>query len=122
MATVLRSTDNMERKNISISVKRQITIPQKYFEILGFGDEAICELRDDGIFIRPVHNDDDSFSEEILADLIAKGLSGDELLASFKEERKKIRSAVSRMIDEADKLASSDDGKLSLDELFGAEE
>ena len=30
----------MERKMIRISGKRQITIPQKYFDLLGFDTEA----------------------------------------------------------------------------------
>lgn len=112
----------MESKNISISTKRQITIPQKYFEELNFGSEAICELRPEGLFIRPVYYDDGSFSEEILSDLIAQGLSGDELLHAFKEQRKKIRPAVESMIAEAHQMAVSGEGKLSLDELFGSED
>ncbi len=35
----------LERKTIHISGKRQITIPQKYFEALGFGKEAECILQ-----------------------------------------------------------------------------
>ena len=112
----------MESKTISISTKRQIKIPQKYYEDLDFGSEAICELRSEGIFIRPVRHDDGSFSEEILADLIEQGLSGDELLLAFKEQRKKIRPAVKAMIAEAHEMAISGEGKISLDELFGTED
>lgn len=112
----------MESKTISISTKRQITIPQKYFEELDFGSEAICELRSEGIFIRPVHYDDGSFSEEILADLIAQGLTGEQLLTAFKEQRKKIRPAVEAMISEAREMAVTGEGKISLDELFGVED
>lgn len=36
MAITARSESVMEHKIISISSKRQITIPQKYFEVLGF--------------------------------------------------------------------------------------
>jgi hypothetical protein len=35
----------MERKIISVSEKRQITIPQKYFEALGSTGEAECILQ-----------------------------------------------------------------------------
>lgn len=111
----------MESKTISISTKRQITIPQKYYEELDFGSEAICELRPEGIFIRPVHYDEGGFSEEILADLIAQGLSGEKLLLAFKEQRKKIRPAVKAMIAEAHEMAISGEGKISFDELFGTE-
>lgn len=122
MSEAVRSADNMEKKNISISVKRQITIPQRFFEALGFNDEAVCELRSDGIFIKPVHKGNDSFAEEILADLIRQGISGQELLEAFKSERKKLHSAVGRMISEADGIAESGRGKLSMDELFGPED
>jgi bifunctional DNA-binding transcriptional regulator/antitoxin component of YhaV-PrlF toxin-antitoxin module len=41
-----------ERKIISVSKKRQITIPQKYFEALGLGNEVECVLQEDSILER----------------------------------------------------------------------
>ena len=77
----------MERKTIHISGKRQITIPQKYFEALGFGKEAECILQNNMILIKPVReNTGGEFAEQILADLIAQGYSGEVLLKKFKEE------------------------------------
>ena len=35
----------MEMKKVSISAKRQITIPQRFFQALGFDSEAECVLR-----------------------------------------------------------------------------
>ena len=52
--TVLRGNAVMERKKVSISAKRQITIPQKFFTTLGFDDEAECILRGNELVIRPV--------------------------------------------------------------------
>ena len=116
-----RGDTRMERKIISVSMKRQITIPQKYFENLGFDNEAECILQEGGIFIRPIRETrTGEFSEQILADLIAQGLSGQELLDSFKEQSKKVRPAVQKLIDEADTFAKSGKGKISLDELLGA--
>lgn len=67
----------MERKIISVSAKRQITIPQKYFEALGFNSEVECILQNDAIVIRPIRvNASSEFSEQILADLISQELSG----------------------------------------------
>ena len=77
-----------ERKIISVSTKRQVTIPQKFFDMLGFQNEAECILKDDGIFIRPVRMGGSEFAENILEDLIAQGYSGKELLEKFKEQRK----------------------------------
>ena len=117
------SESYMERKIISVSIKRQVTIPQKYFEALGFHNEAECILRDDGILIRPVRDiNSGEFSEQILADLISQGLSGQELLERFKEQSKKVRPAIKKLIAQADAIAKSDEGKITLDEMFGAEE
>jgi bifunctional DNA-binding transcriptional regulator/antitoxin component of YhaV-PrlF toxin-antitoxin module len=105
-------------KRVTISAKRQFTIPQQYYESLGFESDAECILQDGGIFIRPLRNEPSDFSEEILADLVAQGLSGQELLARFKEQTKKVRPAVQKMIEEADETAKSGSGKLSTNDLF----
>ncbi len=113
----------MERKRINISSKRQVTIPQKYFEMLGFEDEAECILRDGELILRPVRYDGGEFAEQILADLLQQGYAGEELLAKFKETQRQIRSAVERMMAEAAELAHNrHDTPPTLDELFGAEE
>jgi bifunctional DNA-binding transcriptional regulator/antitoxin component of YhaV-PrlF toxin-antitoxin module len=108
----------VERKHVTISVKRQFTIPQKYYESLGFESDAECILQDGGIFIRPLRDGPSDFSEEILADLVAQGLSGQELLAKFKDQTKKVRPAVQKMIEEADEAAKSGAGKRSINDLF----
>lgn len=72
---------------------------------------------------RAVHEQDGTeFAEEILADLIAKGLSGNALLDQFELEQKKTRPAVKRMIADADELAASAYHGPTVDELFPAEE
>lgn len=112
----------MDRKRISISSKRQVTIPQKYFDKLGFGDEAECILNGNEIIIRPVRESSGAeFSEQILAELIAEGLTGDELLDRFKREQRKVRPAVERMIADADEMASAPYHGASLQELFPEE-
>ena len=54
MAVMERRNTKMARKVLSISSKRQITIPQKFYQTLGFGDEAECIMRGDELIIRPV--------------------------------------------------------------------
>ncbi len=99
----------MERKIISISGNRQVTTPQKYFESLGFGNEAECILTKNSCIIGPIHeNSGSEFSEQILADLIAQGLPGQELLAKFKEMNKKIAPAMKHLIAEADSIAKGE--------------
>lgn len=113
----------MERKIISVSGKRQVTIPQKYFEALGFTNEAECILQNNAIVIRPIkENSGSEFSEQILADLIAQGLSGQELLAKFKETSKKIAPAVEKLINEADSIAKGEKKGATMTDVFGTED
>jgi len=112
----------MERKMISVSVKRQLTIPQKYFDALGFSSEAECILQEDGLLIRPVRiTGGGEFSEQILADLLSQGYEWQELLAKFKEYSKAVRPAVRKMLDENEAFAKSGEGRIPMDELFGTE-
>ena len=113
----------IERKVISVSTRRQLTIPQKYYDVLGFNNEAECILQDGGLLIRPLqHTNGGEFSEQILADLISQGFEGQELLAKFKEYSKGIKPAVQKLLDETEAFARSGEGRIPLDELFGAEE
>lgn len=99
--------ETIDRKIIHISSKRQITIPAKYYEALGFRDEIECIYTKGMLILTPVINNDTNFAEEILADLIKQGYSGETLLRKFREMSKKIRPAVEELIEEADKLAKS---------------
>ena len=123
MATVLKGSAPMEKKKISISAKRQITIPQKFFTMLCFDTEAECIVRGNELVIRPVKNNTGGeFAEQILADLLAKGYSGDELLERFKKVQKEVRPAVESMIEEAEKVASSKGEYSSYEDVFGEED
>jgi len=118
----MRSGNVSERKIISVSMKRQLTIPQKYFEALGFNNEAECILQDDGLLIRPLRDTNGGeFAEQILADLISQGYAGQELLDKFKQQSKAIRPAVLKMLEESEEYARDGKGRISMDELFGTE-
>lgn len=99
-----KESSPMEPKRIKVSSKRQITIPQQFYEQLGITDEVLCFVRDGEIVLRPVSHDP-GFAEYILKDLIEQGYEGEELLAKFREYQKKIRPAVLRMLEEAEQLA-----------------
>ena len=120
MEAITRSAAT-ERRTIHISSKRQITIPQRYYELLGFGTEAECILNGSELVIRPLPKQGE-FAEEILKDLISQGYSGEVLLRRFQEEQRKIRPAVERMIAEADQLAQEGGPSPSFEELFGEED
>jgi len=75
----------MTVKIVKISKQRQITIPKAHFDELQLQEEVTVELVEGGLFIKPVRKMPDDFAEQLLESLVAKGLSGKELLEKFKE-------------------------------------
>jgi bifunctional DNA-binding transcriptional regulator/antitoxin component of YhaV-PrlF toxin-antitoxin module len=118
-----RSVDKTSRKVLSISSKRQITIPQKFYQTLEFGDEAECIMHGDELIIRPIKTvSGGEFAEQILAELIAEGLSGEELLSRFKEKQAQIRPAVEAMLSDAEEVAEGKGDFATYDDVFGTED
>ena len=113
----------VDKKIVSISSKRQITIPQKFFAMLGFTDEAECIVRGNELVVRPARqNAGGEFAEQILAELIAQGLSGDELLKQFKTKQARVRPAVEAIIAEAEEAVRGNGEYFTYDDIFGDEE
>ncbi len=120
--TMVKGSVPMEMKKVSISAKRQITIPQKFFAKLGFDTEAECMVRGNELVIRPVKtNAGGEFAEQILEDLVAQGYSGTELLDRFKKAQKEVRPAVEAMLMEAERVAASESEYASYGDVFGGE-
>lgn len=122
MSTVVDPKNHLisDKKIVSISSKRQITIPRKFFDALNFADEAECVVRGNELILRPARtNSGGEFAEHILADLIASGLTGEELLREFKNRQAKVRPAVEAMIAEADKVAVGNGEYYTYDDVFG---
>ena len=68
VVTAGKGSPVMEKKRVSISAKRQITIPQKFYTALGFADEAECILRGGELILRPTRvTSGGEFAEQILA-------------------------------------------------------
>ncbi len=111
----------MERKIISVSPKRQITIPLKFFRQVGLGSQVECRVQDGAIVIRPLPSDEGEFSVEILKDLVAQGYQGEELVAKFAEHRARIKDAIGRLVNEADEIAAGKRKGASLRDVFGEE-
>ena len=111
--------NTIERKIVSISPKRQITIPQKFFKKLGFTDEAECIMRGSEIVIRPVRNVSDGyFSEYILSELVNEGYAGQKLVEEFRIRYQAVRPAVESLIADAEEVAEGRGEYVSLDDLF----
>ncbi|MEW5954001.1 MAG: AbrB/MazE/SpoVT family DNA-binding domain-containing protein [Bacillota bacterium] len=111
----------MIKKRISVSQKRQITIPIEFYNSVGIDKEVECYVQNNAIIIRPVRETSGEFDEQILADLIAQGLSGQELLDKFKETRRQIRPAVERLLDEARLAAQGRASSKTYEDVFGSE-
>jgi len=121
MNAAVMERDNMDRKIISVSKKRQITIPLKYYKHLGLDNEVECTLEDGAIVIRPLKREPSEFSVEILKDLINQGYSGDELVKQFEAQSKNIKKAVMHMLEESDTIAADEKKSESLEDIFGPE-
>ena len=102
-----------------MSGKRQITIPLRYFQSLGLSDQVECSLEDGALVIRPLTQDENEFSVEILKDLVAQGFTGDELVQKFTETSQQIRKAVHSMIEEADGIAAGQRHFAGMADVFG---
>lgn len=120
------NTENtpMEKRRINISSKRQITIPAKYYEALGFDKEIECIYSNNMLILTPVKKENSAFAEEILADLIKQGFSGEKLLVEFKKINRQVRPAIEKLIEEADEIASVASANYvdPTDDIFGDNE
>lgn len=104
-------------KRVSVSSKRQISIPKEFFDELEIEKEIIMELRGNQLVIKPIHEADDDFSSDILKDLIEEGYGGEELLREFKHRKSQLRPALNQLVNETMKTGSK-----TVDELFRDDE
>jgi bifunctional DNA-binding transcriptional regulator/antitoxin component of YhaV-PrlF toxin-antitoxin module len=102
-------------KRVSVSSKRQISIPKEFYEQLHIGDEVVLELFGNYLVLRPVRENFDDFSEEILADLVKEGYTGQELINEFRQRKAQLRPALDSLIEEA----MTKGEKTTIDDLFG---
>ena len=111
-----------DRKIISVSRKRQITIPLQFYNQLDLGSEVECLLEDGKIIIQPLLRESNGFSVEILRDLVSQGYSGDELVKQFESQSNNIKGAITNMLEEADAIAAGEKPAASFEEIFGSED
>ena len=115
-------TKQKEKKRIRISQKRQITIPQKFYEQLGFSDSAECTVKGDSLVITPVRASSGEFADLILEDLVKEGYEGEELIREFRNRQRKIRPAVEELLSEAKMVAEGGSHYGTYDEIFNSED
>jgi hypothetical protein len=113
--------NTLKRQIINMTGNRQVTIPLKFYERLRFDKEVECILTDDAVILRPFTVSDDSFTMEILKDVVSQGYSGDELLTEFAEQRAEIKKAIGVLIEEADEIAKGERKGATTSDIFGEE-
>mgnify|MGYP002403460686 CR=1 FL=1 len=122
MSAYIMERDSMTRKIISVSKKRQITIPLQFYKQLNLGSEVECSLEDGAIIIRPLQREPGEWSVEILKDLVSQGYTGEELIKQFEIQSKNMQKAVSKMLEEADAIAAGEKKAATFEDIFGAED
>lgn len=118
----LRDKSIKKVKRITVSSKRQISIPKEFYDAIGLGNEITIELLNNRLVIRPVREESEDFSEEILSDLIDEGYKGEELKAAFAERRAMLTSAVDNLIEEARNSKSYDSFEDMLEDTVDEED
>lgn len=88
-----------EVKKISVSAKRQMTIPKQFYDELQIGNEVTCQIVDGALVIKPVPKPLD-FSEFILNDLVKEGYEGEELVKEFTYRKSQINVALHKMMED----------------------
>lgn len=123
MSIIEMREKTMKPKKISVSIKRQITIPIEYYNALNIGDEVECTIVDDSIVIRPIRsNSIDEYSEFILKDIIEEGYKKEEILEEFKKRRNELKYAAKEMIKEMNAVAEESEKYVTMNDVFGEEE
>ncbi|MHB8279197.1 MAG: AbrB/MazE/SpoVT family DNA-binding domain-containing protein [Candidatus Humimicrobiaceae bacterium] len=111
----------MDRKIISITGKRQLTIPLKFYTKLGLGKEVECFIEKNALVIRPLSQDDGAFSIEILKALVSQDYGGTELVEKFTEESQNIKIAIGALLTEGDEIAARKKKGAPMKDIFGKE-
>lgn len=80
----------IKSKKIKVSAQRHLVIPKEFYEALNIGEEVTIELHEGQLVIKPIIKVDADFAENLLEELITAGLSGEELVAKFKEVKQQV--------------------------------
>lgn len=121
---ILKGMERGMEKGMELGAKqRNIEIAKKLAKI-NFPIEQIVDIT--GLTKKEVEKiaADPAFAEEILAELINQGYTGEKLLAEFKKINRQIRPAVEKIIAEADALAkaASENYVDRTDDIFGTDD
>lgn len=65
----------IEKKEITVTGKRQITIPKKYYEFLNIGESLEALLTADGIFLKPIKKSETTMYKDDVKSIVLKAIS-----------------------------------------------
>jgi len=100
--TIVKGRLDMNKKRrVRISSQRQITIPKEFYTEMNLDDEAVIEFTGKVMIIGPAEQEVVDFSTDILKDLVAKGIAGEELISEFSRIKASIPQALEAMKKEA---------------------
>lgn len=123
MKTLERKNKTMKTKKISVSEKRQITIPKDFFDALNIGKEIECGMVDNYIIIKPIQeNFTDEFSEYILQDILKEGYKDKDILEEFKKRRNELKKAAKEFNNDIDDEMKNISNLKGINEVFGSDE
>lgn len=123
MKTLERKNKTMKTKKISVSEKRQITIPKDFFDALNIGKEIECGMVDNYIIIKPIReNFTDEFSEYILQDILKEGYKDKDILEEFKKRRNELKKAAKEFNNDIDDEIKNISNLKGINEVFGSDE
>jgi bifunctional DNA-binding transcriptional regulator/antitoxin component of YhaV-PrlF toxin-antitoxin module len=112
-----------EYREITVTSKRQITIPKSFFDRLAIEETLVAYLLDDGIFLKPARKDDSVYAEdveEIIRDVVREGYSGEELVAELARRLNEYNKFIERRIQEFERDLKSDSvSEDTEDEFYG---
>lgn len=87
--------------DVSVSSKRQISIPKEFYDYLDIKEEVTIELINNELVIKPLRPETTGeFAQFILKDLIAEGYEGEKLYNEFTYRQSQIHPALIDMIEE----------------------
>lgn len=104
MVTTCEAVDSMlEWRRGRVSSKRQVTIPQKFFEQLNLTQDIEFAIKDGNLLIRAAreHTGTDYFADLILADLIEEGVPKEELVIQLRQKLQELSKAKDKLINDS---------------------
>ncbi|MED4353592.1 AbrB/MazE/SpoVT family DNA-binding domain-containing protein [Schinkia azotoformans] len=112
----------LENREITVTGKRQITIPKSFYERLSIDKTLQAFLTPDGIYLKPKQNEDESVYDEDIKSIIKKvmseGYSSEEMVEEIAYRIKKYNEFIDNRIREFEKDLGNESESDDLEDEF----